>query len=1008
MATEPHSSEVDPTSESDLSELEDDDLRTQLQECLDDVQHDGDFSAMRKFHAFPTPGLWINNYGTVGLPLSTRDAESIASICKQSPFGKGSETVIDTSVRKCWEVDCADFECQNPAWTEFLDRLVKHAVEDLGVQVYARAEQYKLLLYEEGAFFKPHKDSEKVPGMFGTMVLCLPSDHSGGEVHLRHGQEKRVYATEPFSKFSMSTLAWYSDVKHEIRPVKSGYRLVITYNLVQDQNTPKQTATTLDAAHKRMGSLLRTWAKGFCHLDFFVYPLEHQYTEANLCFASLKGQDAAKGRSLQHVCGRNGVYWFIGHMTKTEHEDEYGDEDDDRVELEWLVTPTGKRVSLSLGEVQPDHTLAQDMYDDRSPDSEDEGDYTGNEAMALTCRYHDRVFVLIRKEKVFRKFWASLHQSLESSRALFELVRDDVVLQADDPEFCAGTAERILSTLMTMMLERPRPSYSYTLAYKGQDHPEDIRALFTEVAGFSDTIGRSSIVRETLQKAIKTPIWLESTEMVRLVANQVANDAAADVLQPWVNWLPPTPPGSSFKEVKQMLTICGVIAAKLNLSLVPSFDDWCKAYIEIMLRSIKTCSQDNLDALFDVIPRISPDAYVNHVLVTLAQSASKVTLVLFMHRLIATKFESMIQLTFEGLLKSPSVNFKISIDDLTSPSSRAAYPNFHNPDLYPSILNQVSSSHSTSNEVKLPPFITDVFSIIMHATNIGLRKEAGEQLLLSFPELPNTGNDFWKGWRCIFKYVEGVITILEHLSVDDVQNKAKSFISAILEQSVRFLERRRPVPPKDWRRISKKWCGCAAASALKAFLDSPDQSVGHFQYGANVRKHLQQGCLLDRDYIFDTKINRGKQSTLIIRKTNNEYERCDAVWRADDAEMQIGLRKLRLQISKGSLKGTFAVDIGLGNLVRPIDAPPYTKAPPPAAGPQGPQFPAAFGLHNPSSNTASQNPQTLLPMRSPVQNSRAPPAVAGAKRKADVADSTKNILSKRRTEVIDLTEGAED
>ena len=48
------------------------------------------------------------------------------------------------------------------------------------------AEFYKLLIYDAGSFFVDHRDTEKVPGMFATLVIALPSAHSGGELVVRH------------------------------------------------------------------------------------------------------------------------------------------------------------------------------------------------------------------------------------------------------------------------------------------------------------------------------------------------------------------------------------------------------------------------------------------------------------------------------------------------------------------------------------------------------------------------------------------------------------------------------------------------------------------------------------------------------------------------------------------------------------------------------------------------------------------------------------------------------
>ena len=46
------------------------------------------------------PGLCIEGLGKVGLPLSERDAAAFSELCHDAAFVKGSETLVDTSVRK--------------------------------------------------------------------------------------------------------------------------------------------------------------------------------------------------------------------------------------------------------------------------------------------------------------------------------------------------------------------------------------------------------------------------------------------------------------------------------------------------------------------------------------------------------------------------------------------------------------------------------------------------------------------------------------------------------------------------------------------------------------------------------------------------------------------------------------------------------------------------------------------------------------------------------------------
>ncbi len=94
-------------------------------------------------------------------------------------------------------------------------------------------ELYKLLLYDEGAFFRSHQDWERTSGMFGTLVVSLPSDHQGGAVVLKHQKDEYSPDSSRSSAFGTSFAAWYSDVFHEVQKVTGGFRSVLTYNLVQ-------------------------------------------------------------------------------------------------------------------------------------------------------------------------------------------------------------------------------------------------------------------------------------------------------------------------------------------------------------------------------------------------------------------------------------------------------------------------------------------------------------------------------------------------------------------------------------------------------------------------------------------------------------------------------------------------------------------------------------------------------------------------------------------------------
>lgn len=107
------------------------------------------------------PGLFVHGIGKIGLPLPERDATEIARVSHEAPFGKGSKTFVDPTVRRTWELNPSQFELQNPAWTSTLHEAVNRIAEELGVMNATssiRAELHKLLLYEPGAFFDKHRE----------------------------------------------------------------------------------------------------------------------------------------------------------------------------------------------------------------------------------------------------------------------------------------------------------------------------------------------------------------------------------------------------------------------------------------------------------------------------------------------------------------------------------------------------------------------------------------------------------------------------------------------------------------------------------------------------------------------------------------------------------------------------------------------------------------------------------------------------------------------------------
>ena len=70
--------------------------------------------------------------------------------------------------------------------------------------------------------------------MFGSLVVCLPTQLSGGALVTRHhGREVRFdwSSTVENPKKMVSWAVFFSGVEHEVLPVTEGHRITLTYNL---------------------------------------------------------------------------------------------------------------------------------------------------------------------------------------------------------------------------------------------------------------------------------------------------------------------------------------------------------------------------------------------------------------------------------------------------------------------------------------------------------------------------------------------------------------------------------------------------------------------------------------------------------------------------------------------------------------------------------------------------------------------------------------------------------
>ncbi|KAL1691161.1 hypothetical protein GGG16DRAFT_125097 [Schizophyllum commune] len=164
---------------------------------------------------------------------------SLVATCQPATFGLNQEDVLDETYRKALTLDNTMFSsllkpAQYGLINTIRDQLLQEGAESTKQVAH---EVYRLNVYEQGSFFKPHKDTPRSERMFGSLVIIFPTPHEGGALVLRENEREWTfdYAAElTGSSTKIAYVAFFGDIEHEVLPVTSGHRITLTYNLYFD------------------------------------------------------------------------------------------------------------------------------------------------------------------------------------------------------------------------------------------------------------------------------------------------------------------------------------------------------------------------------------------------------------------------------------------------------------------------------------------------------------------------------------------------------------------------------------------------------------------------------------------------------------------------------------------------------------------------------------------------------------------------------------------------------
>lgn len=284
----------------------------------------------------------IADFGALDQPLTPERAGALHSTSTPAPHGQRERTVLDTRVRHTGEIASSRVALRWAA--NALAALNAQAAQALGLaQVQARL--HSVLVYGPGQFFKPHQDTEKHPGMVASLVLVWPSAHLGGALQVWQGDTVQQFESQHLQAQALPWYAFYADCRHEVKPVKEGWRVVITFDLVLPTPEPVPPCDADPALLQALrGLMLPAEAP---RREPWLLLLDHEYTEHGLRWPLLKGDDGPRVAALRAAADALGLVSQLAlaeiHQNWTANQQHHG------------------RGRYSAGEPEPDELIEEDM-----------------------------------------------------------------------------------------------------------------------------------------------------------------------------------------------------------------------------------------------------------------------------------------------------------------------------------------------------------------------------------------------------------------------------------------------------------------------------------------------------------------------------------------------------------------------------------------------------------------------------------------------------------------------
>ncbi|KAG8349991.1 hypothetical protein FVEN_g11798 [Fusarium venenatum] len=183
------------------------------------------------------------------------------------------------------------------------------------VDMAVKAELFKLEVHSTSSDRpETHVDSRSDRQM-GTLMICLPIPHKGGQLAIRHGDRQVNFDWASQHPDTVQWAAFMSHCEHEVLPITEGHRLMLTYNLIWTDYVPALMATELEVLDQesldfyadlvkllnKMKSTGKQYIIGFTCTHRYPHTSRSSYQQTQFM---LKGMDMVVYQALRRNVGK--------------------------------------------------------------------------------------------------------------------------------------------------------------------------------------------------------------------------------------------------------------------------------------------------------------------------------------------------------------------------------------------------------------------------------------------------------------------------------------------------------------------------------------------------------------------------------------------------------------------------------------------------------------------------------------------------------------------------------